>query len=316
MIHWWQRRQTLKQARELVHGARKMVRMHRDILDPSAAGNILSAANGLAGAVKQRDLKLLDGAVEKLERHLEKAFPRKPYASLRENVEVFFVAIIVAMAVRTFFVQPFKIPTGSMQPTLYGVYPPPQEAPLPYHNGRPGLPAQLLGMAFQGKIYLRDGYRSRGDHIFVDRFTYHFRKPQRGEIIVFDTADITKLPESSRGKFYIKRLVGVAGDRVQIRPPYVYIDGKILNDRPSFERIYSKQNHYNGYVIPRGFPPPEVCRTPDEVFEVPPKNLFVLGDNSLSSLDGRYWGAFNENALVGKAFFVYWPFSRRFGFVN
>src|SRR5438309_351596 len=114
MIAWWQNRRTLKHARELVKGARKLVRMQRDILAARQVQDVAAAADALDAAVAARNVAGIDGLIEKLERQLEKAFPRAKHAALRENVEVFLVAAIVAMGVRTFFVQPFKIPTGSM----------------------------------------------------------------------------------------------------------------------------------------------------------------------------------------------------------
>jgi signal peptidase I len=203
-----------------------------------------------------------------------------------------------------------------MQPTLYGIYPP-EPGLIPYPNqGKPTIPEMVIGIAFQGRIYEANGYRGRGDHIFVDRFTYHFRKPQRGEVIVFDTTDIVDIPETSRGKFYIKRLIGLGGDTVQIKPPYALINGSILDKRAAFKRIYSRADGYNGYVLPRGFPPPKFIGSQDDVYTVPEGSLFVLGDNSVSSLDGRFWGSVQEKALVGRSVFVYWPFSRRFGLID
>lgn len=310
----------------MVKGTRKVLRMHRDVLDPRQVTATTDVTDELQGALKSRNADAVNNLVDKLDRQLERVFPRQSFAELRENVEVFLVAAIVAMAVRTFFIQPFKIPTGSMQPTLYGIYPqeprpgqwpvPDEYKPLPYVNGPPSLIDKVIGTIWSGMMYEPSGYRSRGDHIFVDRFTYHFRKPHRGEVIVFDTSEIVDIPESSRGKFYIKRLIGLGGDRVQIKPPYVLVNGSPLDERPAFQRIYSRENGYNGYVLPRGFPPPKYIRTEDDVYTVPVGNLFVLGDNSVSSLDGRFWGSLQEKALVGRSVFVYWPFSKRFGLVE
>ena len=314
MWAWWQRHVALKQAREAVKNTRKLLRMHRDIIAPGDLAASIAATDSLATAVKTKDAGALEGLTGKLDEKLGKAFPRQSYAALRENVEVFLVAAIVAMGVRTFFLQPFKIPTGSMQPTLYGVYPyrgeDRVEPPLPYPDGsKPSLPEQLFGMAVQGKVYEPTGYRSRGDHIFVDRFTYHFRKPQRGDVIVFDTSEINH-PQVRPGVFYIKRLIGLGGDSIQIKPPYVYVNDEKLDSRPAFERIYSCTNGYHGYVIRRDA---EFINHTRNLYNVPPRNLFVLGDNSFNSADGRFWGSLPERALVGRAICVYWPFTERFG---
>lgn len=312
MIRWWKNLSALKHARQLVKGTRKLLRMHSDVVGAELKRDVRIAVEDLAVAVKHRRVEALDSLIGRLDDQLSRAFPRQSYASLRENVEVFLVAAIVAMAVRTFFIQPFKIPTGSMQPTLYGIFPP-EPGLLPYdRNEQPALPVMLFGMAWSGKIYERQGYRSRGDHIFVDRFTYHFRKPKRGEVIVFDTSDIEKIPEQSRGKFYIKRLVGISGDRVEIHPPEVWINGRRAEGLP-FDRMHSHEGGRTGYLLPRGFPLPEHFRTESDAYEVPERSLFVLGDNSASSLDGRFWGSVRETALVGRAVMVYWPFTRRFG---
>src|SRR5437016_1378852 len=109
MLNWWKNYSTLKHARQMVKGTRKMLRMQRDILDPQRVNDVASAAGELDGAVKRKQAGALAGLTEKLDRQLERTFPRQPFAELRENVEVFLVAAIVAMAVRTFFIQPFKI---------------------------------------------------------------------------------------------------------------------------------------------------------------------------------------------------------------
>lgn len=320
-------RKTLKRARELIQGTRKLLRVNRDVLDARRAGEISTSCAQLEAAVAARDAGDIRSASQTLEKQLDRAFPRPKYAGLRENVEVLLVAVIVAMAVRTFFVQPFKIPTGSMQPTLFGIYPyrdnVKRDPPLPYERGKPSLPEQLLGMIFGGRIYESDGYRVRGDHIFVDRFSYHFRKPKRGEVVVFDTSDIdtSRIPdlaEQLHGKFYIKRLIGLARDTVRINPPYVLVNGKALDDRQAFRRIYSKRDGYNGYILPDYYlyPKPTYLNTKNPSYTIPDNHLFVLGDNSASSLDGRFWGSFPKKDLIGRAVAVYWPFTKRFGLVD
>jgi signal peptidase I len=310
-------RQTLKAAREILRGAQKWVRINRDLLAPQKMQDISTKLKLLEEGLLAENAKEAARQADELEQKIHGALPAQKHATIRENVEVLLVAVIVAMAVRTFFIQPFKIPTGSMQPTLYGIFPPPERPPLEYGANPPSILDRIAGVIFGGKMYDQYGYRSRGDHIFVDKVSYHFRKPHRGEVIVFDTSNIAELGGASRGKFYIKRLIGLENDVIQINPPHVLVNGQVLDSRRAFERIYSRENGYNGYVILFGaFPGPKYLRSPMETYTVPPKHLFVLGDNSVSSLDGRFWGSLPAKDLVGRAILVYWPFTSRFGRID
>ena len=98
MFTWWKRRAALKQAREVVKNTHKLLRMHRDIIAPVDVAAVSVAADHLAGAVKAQNADVLESLTGKLDEKLGKAFPRQPWAALRENVEVFLVAAIVAMA--------------------------------------------------------------------------------------------------------------------------------------------------------------------------------------------------------------------------
>ena len=316
-------RKTLKTAREMVQGAKKWLRINRDLLASAQILAITTKIGELEQALKMEDARSAASRVDELEQKIHGAMPAQKAPALRENIEVLLVAVIVAMAVRTFFIQPFKIPTGSMQPTLYGVYPAPNDWPTRYVGGPPSSLNRLAGIVFQGKMYEPSGFRTRGDHIFVDKISYHFRKPRRGEVIVFDTTHIPEIPASSRGNFYIKRLIGLENDVIQIKPPYVLVNGEILGHGvPAFERQYSLQPGsdglpgYNGYTIPDTFPSAKYFPSSASTYTVPPKHVFPLGDNSRSSADGRFWGSVPQEDVVGRAVFVYWPFSNRFGRVD
>jgi signal peptidase I len=336
-MSFWSDRNTIKRARELVGHARKLLRINRDILDPRRAAETAAATDALREAVESRSASAVPGLREKLENQLAKNFPRPKDSGLRENVEVLLVAVLVAMAVRTFVIQPFKIPTGSMQPTLYGIIKDFDcDRNVPFVERWTDIvmkgkwpSAERTGL-FQGIIDFAgwslfgkwpegaSGCDLRGDHIFVDKFTYHFRKPRRGEVIVFETDEIADLPEASRGRFYIKRLIGLPGDKITIDPPRVLVNDQILNERDAFKRIYSMQEGYNGYELPEP-PPLSMAKYINKVrrsYDVPLHRLFVLGDNTRSSLDGRFWGSLPERALVGRAVCVYWPFTHRFGLVD
>jgi signal peptidase I len=309
-------RQALKQGREMVQGARKWLRINRDLLTPAQVLAITTKIDELQQALKTDNAKVAAMRSDEIEQKIQGALPPQKSPAIRENIEVLLVAVIVAMAVRTFFIQPFKIPTGSMQPTLYGIYPPPNEMPAAYVGRPPNVLERLAGIIFQGNMYEDFGFRRRGDHIFVDKISYHFRKPRRGEVIVFDTSHIPEIPASSRGNFYIKRLIGLGNDVIQIKPPYVLVNGEVLDDREAFKRMYSMENGYHGYTIPETFPSAKYFPSSSSTYTVPPKHLFPMGDNSRSSLDGRFWGSVPQEDVVGRAVFVYWPFTSRFGVVR
>lgn len=153
---------------------------------------------------------------------------------LREYAETIIYAFIIAMVVRTFVVQAFKIPTGSMEPTLHG---------HPRH----------------------------GDRIFVNKFIYRFKPPERGDVIVFATKNI---PGLDRHKDYIKRLVGLPGETVQIKNDSVYIDGEIAT-----HSIIGQNTYFNSSPVLKSMDlPKKKFRIPKFFFLVwaPDKGNFFL----------------------------------------
>ena len=287
------------------------------------------------------------------------------------------VALAVAMAIRTFFLQPFKIPTGSMQPTLFGVtsqnlkeHPefmrptgwsrvaewfagvsyvlltakasgPIQRVEPPLrllifnintnhldrrvqHSRFPLIAAKLTSppAAFGRRVCQRGDEVinvrvQSGDHLFVDRLTYNLRAPKRGEIIVFETAGIQALPQD---QFYIKRLVGLGGERVQIgEDRHLIINGERLDaGTPHFENLYSfdpqqppRDSRYSGHVN-GPLLAPLFYQNPGGV-EIKPHRYMVMGDNTVNSKDSREWGDFPAKNVIGKSYFVYWPITERFG---
>lgn len=181
-------------------------------------------------------------------------------SAVREWVESIVIAFIMAMFIREFFVQAFKIPSGSMIPTL------------------------LVGDRLMVNK-LRYGPRIR----FTDKRLPGFTKPKRGDIIVF------VYPEDPKRDF-IKRLIAFGGETVEIKDGDIYIDGKHLE-----EPVIDKRSYYNcpGKYGLAGRP-----------VKVPPGHVFVLGDNSASSHDSRFWGFVPEKNIIGRAELIYWPFNR------
>jgi signal peptidase I len=155
-----------------------------------------------------------------------------------------------------------------------------------------------------------------GDHLFVDRITYNFRQPERGEIVVFKTKGIALIRDQDQ--FYIKRLIGLPGDTISIgEDRHVRIDGRRLDAlTPHFANLYSfnpaalpQDSHYSGHVLE----PRSHLAEPSDTFKVPEGGYAVFGDNTVNSFDSRYWGAVPQPNVIGKSFFVYWPISERFG---
>jgi len=387
---------------------RNILNAQRDILSAPAVENMTKALAELRAATQADMTKPeLEAQMKKLEDAANKWLKPYPNASYRENVEVFLVALAVAMAIRTFFVQPFKIPTGSMQPTLFGVtsdnlmerpdflvptglarlrewfegvsyidikaktdgeitrigapigirivnfwqtiqiggvghtiflppdYGSPQVGLIERNSGlKAGTVEQRAGLVY-GKTY-RKGEQviklrvKAGDHLFVDRLTYNFRKPQRGEIAVFQTAGIQD-PRMPQDQFYIKRLVALGGEKVQIgNDRHLIIDGKRLDKTtPHFENVYSfdpneppAESRFSGHVNDFNFsrlgmqPYAPLFHDEKEVFDLAPDFYMVMGDNTLNSFDSRAWGPFPATNVIGKQFFVYWPLTKRFGWGN
>ncbi len=162
-------------------------------------------------------------------------------------VKPLFIAAILAIGIRTFLIGPYKIPTGSMIPTL------------------------LVG-----------------DRIFVDKISFRFKEPERGDIIVF------KYP-MDRKKDFVKRLVGLSGDKVEIKDVQALINGKKIETPDSF----SQRFYYNRSEWDYG--------KEGQVIDVPPGHFFVLGDNSAASSDSRNWGFVPRKDVIGRAVLIWWP---------
>jgi signal peptidase I len=165
-------------------------------------------------------------------------------------------AIAIVLAIKAWVVNPYRIPSSSMEPTL--------------HCAKPD-----------------SGCEARfSDRVLACRFCYHFWSPQRGDIIVFKTPALAKKRCGAGGTF-VKRLIGLPGDRWEERGGFVYINGKKLNEP---------------YVQPSR----RDARTINTI-KIPPGHYFMMGDNRSSSCDSRAWGTVPKKNLIGKVFATYWP---------
>lgn len=166
---------------------------------------------------------------------------------------------------------------------------------------------------------------SSGDRLFVDRLTYNFRRPRRGEIIVFTSTGIPGLIQHTH---YIKRLIAMGGEKVQIGDDrHVRINGRRLDHTDRyFEFVYSfngppRESVYSGHVndkvglevLGRSLAP--LFPNGNAVYTVRPQHYLAFGDNTMNSFDGRAWGDFPREKVVGRALWVFWPLTSRFGLI-
>jgi len=260
----------------------------------------------------------------------ERAAPSAPahsvLAVLREWLDALIIASVLAMFVRLFIVELFKIPTGSMTPTLIGG----RVADVDYdRDGRKDL-LLFLGEGDRPLLFLNDGRRliSKGrvdvglgevrshlrhDHILVNKLAYWLSPPRRGDIVVFKVPPVIWQPDKP---IYIKRCVGAPGDLLTFDPlGHLRANGDTVLEPEFFRtqryelslpRLKSNQDPPEiSYDVSRADPTQRTIRG----IQVPADKIYVFGDNTLSSQDSRYWGGVPLDNVKGRAFFRYYPFS-------
>jgi len=165
-------------------------------------------------------------------------------------------AIAIVLALKAWVVNPYRIPSSSMEPTLHCA-----------------KPASQCEARFS-------------DRVLACRFCYHFWSPKRGDIVVFKTPPAAQARCGAGGTF-VKRLIGLPGDKWEERNGFVYINGKRLDEpyiQPQRRDAFTRQE-----------------------ITIPKDRYFMMGDNRSSSCDSREWGSVPKENLIGKVFAVYWP---------
>lgn len=218
-----------------------------------------------------------------IKRGIEKENPKRKKSAIRDSIEAVLVALFIALFVRTFVVQAFKIPSGSMIPTL-------------------DIGDHILVNKFSyGLNIFRESYFGIS-FPFSDINIMSYREPERGDIVVF------KFPQDDKRDF-IKRVIGVEGDSVEIKNKKVYING--------VSHIEQYAVHKDTEIQPREIS----LRDNFGPIKVPVGQIFVMGDNRDGSHDSRFWGFVDIKKVKGKAFIIYWSWNsddnwvrwRRFG---
>jgi signal peptidase I len=297
-LPWWSSpdgststRRIRKEARHLAKETDRLLKRHGSRVDPEARKQVAELRARLLEALEEKNPELIVRAFRKLDVQVEKhlAFARK--STVREYAESIGVAVFVALLLRAFVVEAFKIPSGSMIPTL-----------------------------------------QVGDHIFVNKFIYglrvpftyyfleHNSAPRRGEVIVF-------VYPQDESKDFIKRIVGVGGDVLEMRNGVLFVNGREVprcplreleyrevddmtgNEQAQRGQLYietmdqgdghSIQYHvlYNAGMVRGEDWGPE---------RVPPGQVYVMGDNRDNSHDSRRWGGVPLENIKGRAWVIWW----------
>jgi signal peptidase I len=171
-------------------------------------------------------------------------------------------AIAIVLAIKAWVVNPYRIPSSSMEPTLHCAH-----------------------------VSPADGCEGRSsDRVLANRFIYRFRKPHRGEIVVFETPKAARRQCGAGGTF-VKRLIGLPGETLrEDEKGFIWVDGKKLNEPyiGSARRAEDTANREETWHVARG-------------------GYFFMGDNRGQSCDSRRWGSVPRGDLVGPVFATYWP---------
>ncbi|MCW2658021.1 MAG: signal peptidase, partial [Jatrophihabitans sp.] len=170
-----------------------------------------------------------------------------------------FIVVVIALGaaflLRTYVVSPYYIPSASMEPTLHG----------------------CTGC--------------NDDHVLVDKITYRIHDPQQNDLVVFNKPANAEAPE----KMLIKRVIGLPGDRLQLKNGHVYINGQLV-DEPYVRKACGAR--------------PTTATTSTSSWTIPDKHLFVMGDNRCNSVDSRTFGPIPTASVIGRAFAIIWPLNR------
>ena len=491
---WFLRPQALNlkaKIKEYCKHLNHLYNLNRDIYSEELNKTLLAEIAACNSMKTEKDKTVLKEFYTKSQEKMKKLIPKHKFPAVAECMDVLLITFSLAFAARAIFLQPFQIPTGSMQPTLHGVnlyddtksviqdkytavdyqqevlerqiiekpesklrkftgsfyygqqysdviakntgqIESPRPLPMGQYLGR-GVPlldsystvevegqryvlpipkhkldrdigsshSEIKSLAVKGQPIFK-GVVEQGDHLFVNRVVYNFRKPQRGDISVFVTHNIRFNDSPLSGLFYVKRLIGLPGETLRIRNDNkVYLVNKDGTEtplgkehHPCFEKIYSNKGGYHGHERAKNgqfliwdignFPEVEISKDTsyliynsyvfkkdgnryfnqgsDSFFEVVSEDkvklvskersmlfikndnenftlksiihsngyevrphadydeyklgdgqYFMMGDNSSSSLDSRYWGPVPKLNMMGTALSVFWPFSKRWG---
>jgi len=412
-MQFFDRRKARKSLHKSIRNALHVLAMREDLFSPEEHAQFNDALTRARAAHKDGTADEMRAAEAMLEENVLAVSPNVSFPEMRNIFEMWVTALAVAMAFRAYFYQPFRIPTNSMYPTLYGITSidennwskqngvTPGNASNPHYDERwlakfpawlridgnkhwsdetalTKIPKWLLTASWYKKVVAREGgefrvwpqgpkpgygmfqasggqqyhvptdavYRMRqagllqpthpdsyttslrygqtiwegrvtlGDFVFVNRWKWNFRRPQRGEVMVFSTEEIKALPPRQH---YIKRMCGIPGDTLEIRRPDLLLDGApiikgMIGRIAGGEKVGDWTTRpFAGYLYAdlenrlERKSPSQMLR-PGDAVKLDSASYYALGDNSGESSDSRFWGTVPEKNLLGPGAVVYWPF--------
>jgi signal peptidase I len=167
--------------------------------------------------------------------------------------------VAAVLAIKAWVINPYRIPSSSMEPTL--------------HCAQPEVGCEA----------------GTSDRVLANRFVYHFQDPKRGDVVVFETPERAQQVCPGPGNVFVKRLIGLPGDTVEIRGDSLSINGEPYPE--PYVNAGQVGNQFGPVTVPEG-------------------QYFMMGDNRLDSCDSRKWGPVPRANLIGPVFAVYWPIPR------
>ena len=284
---WYKKHRIIKKSQVLLNSAKSIIKNNSDQLSPDTINIIKGQIENLEITINEKDPTKIESSYKILNSNYQEYLKKFSKSRIRQNIEAIVIALCLAFLIRTFVVQPFKIPSGSMIPTL------------------------LVG-----------------DHLLVNKFVYGTKVPftsikllpieeiKRGDVVVF------KFPVEdsvNKGVHYIKRVIGLPGDEIDLKGRDVYINGKKVSQKFEGNFIYEesgieiKTDRYIDTLSENNFDviykKGSMNTTKGKLsypLRVPENNIFVLGDNRDNSFDSRFWGFVPLGNISGKAFLVHW----------
>jgi signal peptidase I len=292
---WIRKKLAIRNSRRLIRTVKWIIRKKGRFLAPREAEQAEVRILACEEAIRLGSLHEIRTSRKALRLFFDDNLRSYGKSPLRQNVEAIVIAVALALAIRAFVIQPFKIPSGSMLPTL------------------------LVGDHILINKFV---YGSRVP--FTNKMFFPFSEIDRGDIVVFKLSgdNATDFPMPGKGAFYVKRTVGIAGDEIDISGRDVLINGRAVaqvysgNYEYPDQKFFSVADRYEQSLSGKNFSVIYKKGTSSTTsgkmsfpLVVPKDRIFVMGDNRDNSYDSRFWGFVPVENVYGKAFMIHWSWN-------